>query len=352
MVGDGVFETLRVYGGVPFAWRRHYERLALSANGLGLAVPPSRELRAAADAVLDANALQRCAAARHGHRRAGAAGVEPRRRDDRPRSWSRPPVNRAGRQRRRRDRPVEPQRARRVRRVEDDLVRRERARPRVRRSARGADEAIFPNTRDELCEATGSNVFVVRDGVLRTPPRDVGCLLGVTRALLSSSARTAASRSRKRRSRSTTCAAPTRRSCRRRCARCSPSRPSTAAPLPAAPGPVTRAPRRRVHELRRPRPRPVAARSRRARSARGGGTRRASGGAEVDDVGGGDGLERAVVAGDLEHAVGGEPGREPSNTRSASSTRTRRPSVAERAAHASRSARAPPGGRGRSRSAS
>jgi len=29
---------------------------------------------------------------------------------------------------------------------------------------RGASEAIFANTRDELCEATGSNVFVVHDG--------------------------------------------------------------------------------------------------------------------------------------------------------------------------------------------
>jgi branched-chain amino acid aminotransferase len=50
--------------------------------------------------------------------------------------------------------------------------------------ARGAHEAIFPNTRGELCEATGSNVFVVRDGVVRTPPGDAGCLLGVTRGLL------------------------------------------------------------------------------------------------------------------------------------------------------------------------
>jgi branched-chain amino acid aminotransferase len=49
---------------------------------------------------------------------------------------------------------------------------------------RGASEAVFCNTRGELCEATGSNVFVVRDGTLRTPPEDAGCLLGVTRALL------------------------------------------------------------------------------------------------------------------------------------------------------------------------
>ena len=35
---------------------------------------------------------------------------------------------------------------------------------------RGAVEAIFANTRGELCEGTGSNIFVVVDGVLVTPP--------------------------------------------------------------------------------------------------------------------------------------------------------------------------------------
>jgi branched-chain amino acid aminotransferase len=49
---------------------------------------------------------------------------------------------------------------------------------------RGATEAIFPNTRGDLCEATGSNVFVVRDGAVATPPPASGCLLGVTRALV------------------------------------------------------------------------------------------------------------------------------------------------------------------------
>jgi branched-chain amino acid aminotransferase len=51
-------------------------------------------------------------------------------------------------------------------------------------NARGAGEAVFANTRGELCEATGSNVFVVRDGALLTPPIDSGCLPGVTRALV------------------------------------------------------------------------------------------------------------------------------------------------------------------------
>src|SRR4029077_19581567 len=55
-VGDGVFETIRVYGGRPFAWTRHLDRLAHSAEGIGLAVPDRGMLRVAAEAVLAANA--------------------------------------------------------------------------------------------------------------------------------------------------------------------------------------------------------------------------------------------------------------------------------------------------------
>jgi branched-chain amino acid aminotransferase len=49
---------------------------------------------------------------------------------------------------------------------------------------RGAIEAVFANTRGELCECTGSNVFVVRDGVVLTPPLESGCLAGITRELV------------------------------------------------------------------------------------------------------------------------------------------------------------------------
>ena len=38
-VGDGVFETIELRGGTPFALTRHLDRLDRSAAGLGLPVP-------------------------------------------------------------------------------------------------------------------------------------------------------------------------------------------------------------------------------------------------------------------------------------------------------------------------
>jgi branched-chain amino acid aminotransferase len=48
----------------------------------------------------------------------------------------------------------------------------------------GATEAIFATTTGLLCEGTGSNIFYVIDGELRTPTLASGCLPGVTRALV------------------------------------------------------------------------------------------------------------------------------------------------------------------------
>ena len=45
----------------------------------------------------------------------------------------------------------------------------------------GYDEAILLNTGGEVAEATGENLFVVTDGVLRTPPLSSGALEGITR---------------------------------------------------------------------------------------------------------------------------------------------------------------------------
>src|SRR5918996_3631612 len=49
---------------------------------------------------------------------------------------------------------------------------------------RGAGEALFANVAGSLCEGTGTNVFLVEDGRVVTPPLSAGCLAGVTRALV------------------------------------------------------------------------------------------------------------------------------------------------------------------------
>jgi branched-chain amino acid aminotransferase len=49
---------------------------------------------------------------------------------------------------------------------------------------RDAGEALLANTIGNLCEGTGSNVFVALGGRLVTPPLSSGCLAGVVRSLL------------------------------------------------------------------------------------------------------------------------------------------------------------------------
>ena len=48
----------------------------------------------------------------------------------------------------------------------------------------GTDEVIFCNQRGELTEGARSNIFIMRDGVLLTPPLDTGVLDGRLRAEL------------------------------------------------------------------------------------------------------------------------------------------------------------------------
>lgn len=50
-------------------------------------------------------------------------------------------------------------------------------------TSRGADEAILGNGQGDLCEAISANVFVETEGEILTPPLESGCLPGVARAL-------------------------------------------------------------------------------------------------------------------------------------------------------------------------
>jgi branched-chain amino acid aminotransferase len=185
--GDGVFEALKITGGVPFALTRHLRRLAASAAGLGLPAPDPAGLRAGVAAVL--------AAAGHpaqGRIRitvtAGDSGLGSERpaspagsglstiivlgpsRDAAPTCdvvtfpW---PRNErgvlAG-----------------VKTISyaENVVALDYARQRQ------ATEAIFGNLAGNLCEGSGTNVFVGSGGRLITPPLSAGGLAGVTRGLL------------------------------------------------------------------------------------------------------------------------------------------------------------------------
>jgi branched-chain amino acid aminotransferase len=49
---------------------------------------------------------------------------------------------------------------------------------------RGAFEGVMRNYRGELTECTTANLFIVRDGVVLTPPLDAGILPGITREFI------------------------------------------------------------------------------------------------------------------------------------------------------------------------
>ncbi|MFD7861059.1 aminotransferase class IV [Streptomyces sp. NPDC057682] len=180
-VGDGIFETVRVTGDGPFALTRHLDRLTRSAAGLGLPAPDLDEIRRACAAVIEANpvALGRL-------RITYTGGISPLGSD---RGTDGPGLVVAlGEVKRRADSTAV---------ITVPWTRNERGAltglkttsyaenvlALARAHEHGASEALFANTVGQLCEGTGSNVFVVLDGELHTPPVSSGCLAGITRAL-------------------------------------------------------------------------------------------------------------------------------------------------------------------------
>ena len=182
-VGDGVFETMRAIGGVPFATRRHLLRLRRSATGLGIEVPYSDdELRSAIDAVLCSHELPmaRVRVTVTGGRSllgsdradasptvivaAGVLAPAPATTAVCVAPW---PRNERG-----------AMAGIKTTSYAENVVALAYAK------ARGGTEAILANTAGMLCEGTGSNVFCVVGGQLLTPPLSAGCLAGVTRELV------------------------------------------------------------------------------------------------------------------------------------------------------------------------
>jgi len=182
-VGDGVFETVKVTGGVPFALTRHLRRLARSAEGLGL---PAPDLDAISTGTRDL--LKACGSPDTARMRitvTGGAGPLGSQRGHEP-----PTVVIALAELNDWGSACDVVMAPWLRNERGALTGikttsyAENVRALAYAAGRGGSEALFANTRGNLCEGTGTNVFLVIDGELVTPPLSSGCLAGVTRGLV------------------------------------------------------------------------------------------------------------------------------------------------------------------------
>ena len=181
-VGDGCFETTAIVRGSAFAMTRHLARLRRSLAGLLIELPTTDdELRAATEQVVGANphaGVIRITVT------AGTGPLGSGRGDAAPTVIVAAAPNRGWGAQAGVITVPWPRNERGVLAGIKSTSYAENVIALARAKAAGASEAIFPNTIGNLCEGTGTNIFVELDGRLVTPPLSSGCLAGVTRDLV------------------------------------------------------------------------------------------------------------------------------------------------------------------------
>jgi branched-chain amino acid aminotransferase len=187
LYGDGVFEGIRVYEGKVFRLREHVDRLYDSARGIKLEIPMSREqLAEAITSTVQANGK------RNGYiraiitRGAGTLGLDPRKTTD-PQiiiivddiSLYPSELYENG---------MEIVTVSTIRNHPNALSPRIKSlnylnniMAKMEAIQAGCLEALMLNHEGDVAECTGDNIFIIKRGVLKTPPTDAGILEGVTR---------------------------------------------------------------------------------------------------------------------------------------------------------------------------
>ncbi|SHE68057.1 branched-chain amino acid aminotransferase [Ferrithrix thermotolerans DSM 19514] len=183
VTGDGVFETIAVYQGRPFALKRHLDRLSRSAKGLLLSPPDLDTVREATLSVVSKSDLRdgkvritytagssslssdrvdtkgtlviACEPCSFGNGSKASVSVVPWKRNEHGALSGLKTTSYA-----------------------ENVLALSYAKE------RNAQEALFSNIANRLCEGTGSNVFVVWDDTVVTPPLSDGPLAGITRELV------------------------------------------------------------------------------------------------------------------------------------------------------------------------
>ena len=187
LYGDGVFEGIRVYSGKVFRLKEHVDRLYDSARSIWLEIPMTRDQMT--------EAVKSTVQANHKHdgyirlvvtRGAGSLGLDPRKCTD-------PQVIIIVD-----DISLYPQElydhglkivtAATIRNHPNALNPRIKSLnylnnilAKIEGIRAGCVEALMLNHKGEVAECTGDNIFLVKNGILRTPPIDAGILEGITR---------------------------------------------------------------------------------------------------------------------------------------------------------------------------
>ena len=190
LYGDGVFEGIRVYSGKVFKLQEHLNRLYDCAHAILLQVPmPKAEFGAVIEEAVRRSGLKDAYIRPIISRGIGDLGVDPRNCPkptmivivDAIRIW---PQERY-------------EQGLAVITAGTPIPHRESLSPRVKSlnylshcmakleaNVAGADEALMLDSSGHVAEGTGQNIFVVKGGVLRTPPLYAGILAGVTRGVV------------------------------------------------------------------------------------------------------------------------------------------------------------------------
>jgi branched-chain amino acid aminotransferase len=197
LYGDGVFEGIRIYEGKVFRLREHVDRLYDSARGIKLEIPMSREQMAEAiTSTVQANNKRNGYIRALVTRGAGYLGLDPRKTSD-PQiiiivddiSLYPPELYENGMEIvtvatiRNHPNALSP-RIKSLNYLNNILAKMEAIQS-------GCPEALMLNHEGEVAECTGDNIFIVKRGVLKTPPPDAGILEGVTRNTVLEGARAA-----------------------------------------------------------------------------------------------------------------------------------------------------------------
>ena len=182
-VADGVFETLLIEHGGVFALDRHLNRLQHSAAGLGVALPARATLETAIAKVLEANEFVEFGRLRLtvtsgdgplGSERSNAKptlvvsishqGVWPENTSALVVPWARNENS--------------PLVGLKTTSYAENVFALDAAK------RCGFSEALFCDTTGRLCEGTGTNVFLISNGIVSTPSEASGLLRGITRDLV------------------------------------------------------------------------------------------------------------------------------------------------------------------------